>query len=236
MLKSFLNNLVKLNSFAFFQSFSLYSFRQSQQNVDNDDYNLIEYNQDKIEEIFNKIINNEKIQFNTLLNIIEVDEKLFGDNIGLIIYEEKQKNILINYIFNQSKNDIKNQINNLNEKNILQIKNLIYICKMINNEKATKYIQENIVEEICKIFFEKKNKFLNLKKYENIFGNDFYYNSKHYINKGVCLLEMILFCYKNCNEQSILLIKKFLLENQKYLMYYGIYYSLLNNIFFNSAK
>ena len=236
MLKSFLNNLVKLNSFAFFQSFSLYSFRQSQQNVDNDDYNLIEYNQDKIEEIFNKIINNEKIQFNTLLNIIEVDEKLFGDNIGLIIYEEKQKNILINYIFNQIKNDIKNQINNLNEKNILQIKNLIYICKMINNEKATKYIQENIVEEICKIFFEKKNKFLNLKKYENIFGNDFYYNSKHYINKGVCLLEMILFCYKNCNEQSILLIKKFLLENQKYLMHYGIYYSLLNNIFFNSAK
>ena len=237
LLNYFLYNLIELNSFAFFQSFSLYSFRLSQAKVDNDEYNIIEYNKDKIEEIFNKIINNENIQFNTLLNIIDTDEKLFKENLGLVIYEEKQKDILINYIFNHSKKDIANQIENLNEKNFSEIKKLIFICKMINNEKTTKYIQENIVEEICKLFKEKKNKMFNEQnKYENIFGNDFYYKSKHYINKTQCLLEMISSCYKSCNEKSIELIKELLIENKIYLNYYGIYYSLLNSIFFNSQK
>ena len=215
-----------------------FSLRQSHAKVDNDEYNIIEYNKDKIEEIFNKIINSENIQFNTLLNIIETEEKLFQENLGLVIYEEKQKDILINYIFNHSKKDIKNQIENLDEKNFSEIKKLIFICKMINSEKTTKYIQENIVEEICKIF-NKNNKKLNFNdetKFENIFGNDFYYNSKHYINKRQCLLEMILSCYKNGNEQSIQLIKKLLIQNKSSLMYYGIYYSLLNTIFFTSQS
>ena len=236
LLNYFLYNLLELNSFAYFQSFSLYSFRLSQTKVDNDEYNIIEYNKDKIEEIFNKIINEENIQFNTLLNIIDTDEKLFKENLGLVIYEEKQKDILIKYIFNHSKTNISNQIENLNEKNFAQIKKLIFICKLINNEKTTKYIQENIVEEICNLF--KKNKIFKEEKnkYENIFGNDFYYKSKHYINKIQCLLEMILSCYKSCNEKSIQLIKELLIENKKYLNYYGIYYSLLNSIFFNSQK
>ena len=67
MLHCFMDNLVKLNSFAFFQSFSLYSFRQSQSKADNDEYHLIEYNKEKIEEIFNKIINDENIKFNTFI-------------------------------------------------------------------------------------------------------------------------------------------------------------------------
>ena len=238
LLNYFLFNLIELNSFAFFQSFSLYSFRLSQSKVDNDEYNIIEYNKDKIEEIFNKIINNENIQFNTLLNIIDTDEKLFKENLGLVIYEEKQKDLLINYILNHSKKDIINQIENLDEKNYSEMKKLIFICKMINNEKTTKYIQENIVEEICELFKDQKNNkiFDEQNKYENIFGNDFYYNSKHYLNKGQCLLEMILSCYKSCNEKSIQLIKELLLQNKKYLNYYGIYYSLLNSIFFNSQK
>ena len=238
LLNYFLDLLIKLNSFAFFQSFSLYSFRQSQSKADNDEYNIIEYNKDKIEEIFNTIINSENIQFETLLKIIDTDEKLFKDNLGLVIYEQKQKDILIKYIFNNSKNNIKKQIENLDEKNYYEIKKVIFICKMINNEKMTKYIHENIVEEICKIFNEKYIILFSKEKnkYENIFGIDFYYNSKHYINKAQCLLELIYSCYNNCNEESMQLIKEFLIRNKNDLIYYGIYFSLLNSIIFNSQK
>ena len=141
-----------------------------------------------------------------LLKVIETHKKIFGDNLVLVIYEHKKKNILIKYIFDHGKKDIKNQIENLNEKNFSEIKKLIFICKIINNEKAIKYIQENIVEEIYNIFKDKNSKIINFKenqKFENIFGNDFYYNLKHYISKEQCLLEMILSCYKNCNEMSI---------------------------------
>ena len=235
-LSFFLNNLIQINSFAFFQAFSLFSFRLAQSKTDNDEYNIIEYNQEKIEEIFNKIINDENIKYENLLEIIDTDEKLFGENLGLIIYEEKQKNILINYIFNYSKNELKKQIENLNEKNFFAIKKLIFVCRMINNEKTTKYIQENIVEEICNIF-NKNNKILNTDfKFENIFESDFYYNNKHYMNKIQCLLEMILFCYKNCNNQGITLIKKLLIDNTKSLIHFGIYYTLLNSIIFNEKN
>ena len=235
LLYYFLKNLIQLNSFAFFQSFSLYSFRSPYSQVDNDDYNLIEYNKDSIEEIFNYIINNENIQYNTLLDIIVTDEKLFTENLGLIIYEEKQKNILINYIFKNSKDDLKNQISNLNEKNYYEIKNLIFICKIINSEKTTKYIQENIVQEIYNIL-TKNSQFEENEKLNDIFVNDFYYNSKHYINKKQCLLNMLLFCYKSCNEDSISLIREFLINNKKKYINLGIYYSLINNIIFNDKN
>ena len=238
LLNYFLQTLIQLNSFSFFQSFSLYSFRPPYSQVDNDEYNIIEYNKDTIEEIFNNIINNENIQFNTLLDIISTDEKLFGENLGLIIFEEKQKNILINYIFEHSKNDLKNQISNLNEKNYYEIKKLIFICKMINNEKTTKYIQENIVQEIYDILRKdiKNEKIDENEKLNDIFVNDFYYNSKHYINKRQCLLDMLLYSYKSCNEDSIKLIKELLIKNKNKFNYFGIYYNLLNNIVFNNKN
>ena len=236
LLNYFLQILLQLNSFPFFQSFSLYSFRSPYSQVDNDEYNIIAYNKDSIEEIFNNIINNENIQYTTLLDIIDTDEKIFGEDLGLIIFEEKQKNILINYIFSNSKNDLKTQISNLNEKNYYEIKKLIFICKMINNEKTTKYIQENIVQEIYNILvkdsgnekLEDENEKLN-----DIFVNDFYYNSKHYINKKHCLLDMLLYSYKSCNEDSIELIKQLLIKYKNKFNNFGIYYSLLNSIIFN---
>ena len=237
LLNYFLSILIQLNNFSFFQSFSLYSFRSPYSEADNDEYNIIEYNKDTIEEIFNTIINNENIQYNTLLDIIDTDEKLFGDYPGLIIFEEKQKNILINYIFKNSKNDLRNQISNLNEKNYYDIKKLIFICKMINNEKTTKYIQENIIQEIYNILIKDKDTDIDdNEQLNNIFVNDFYYNSKHYINKKQCLLDMLLYCYKSCNEDSIKLIKELLVKKKKIFIYYGIYYSLLNNIIFNDKN
>ena len=238
LLNYFLDNLIQLNSFAFFQSFSLYSFRSPYSQVDNDDYNLIEYNKDTIEEIFNNIINNENIQYNNLIDIISTDEKLFGEDLGLIIYEENQKNILIKYIFNNSKNYLKKQISNLNEQNYHELKKLIFICKMINNEKTTKYIQENIVQELYNLLIKenKNNDKDNIDELNNIFVNDFYDNSKHYINKKQCLLDMLLYCYKSCNEESIQLIKEFLIKYKNTYINYGIYYSLLNNIIFNDKN
>ena len=44
----------------------------AQAKVDNDEYNIIEYNQDKVEEIFNKIINSENIDYETLIEVINI--------------------------------------------------------------------------------------------------------------------------------------------------------------------
>ena len=44
----------------------------AQAKVDNNEYNIIEYNQDKVEEIFNKIINSENIDYETLIEVINI--------------------------------------------------------------------------------------------------------------------------------------------------------------------
>ena len=228
-LKYFLELCLNLNSFPFFQSFSLYSFRSAFDKISNDEYNTIEYDKNKFEEILNEIINNEKISYDSILNIINYTEKIFDENLNIVLIEEKQKNMIINYIRNNTKINLKEQIRNLNEENYNKIKKLIYVCKMINNEETTKFINENIIQEIYNIFNEYKKDIEQNEVLNNILLNDFYCNSKHYVNKKECLLDLVLYCNKNKNEKLLKMTLNLLQNNENILQYYPIYYSLLEN-------
>ena len=245
----YLSMLLNLQSFYFYQKFSLFKERnilKKGNNVinenENPDYANIKYNKDNIMGYLDSLINDnenhlEIITYKTIVNIITTYRRLFVDDDNLLnditLTNPKIIDNIIQYIKkNINKNTLNTWLNDLNVEHYSNVDSLLMIIGMLGEikrnvfQEEVNHIRQHSIDKLNTISIPNNNNELQFKLI-NVLLNEFYCDNKYYLDKSQGYLNIIRKCMLLDKSNDI---TNNFLQQIKHLSAYGLYYLITNSI------
>ena len=245
----FMKCLINLLNFSFYQSFSLYAPKYAS-NVENDEYECFKYNKEKLYQCLDEIINDvDIVDYEDVVVISTTYERI-------ILKEKDEESIDVERLSIVNSNKAKKMIEHINNINIdtileeltvtnyAKIYSMLMIIDMIVMTNKNE-IFKDLIEKVINISVKEINHYTtdindDIKdELTHVLLNEFYHNSKYYLDKCQGYMSLILKCTSilNNKEKTQHLLSQ--LQSNNKLSSYGLYYFLSSynsSDIFSSAK